>query len=60
MHMHGGVVKTKVQLSSNAVAGWIARLCDKSQIQELELQDNMVNNAYIYMYQMLLINIVNH
>ena len=50
-YMHGGVIRNKIESSSNAVARWITRSQDKSQNQEFELQDNMGNNMYIYIPQ---------
>ena len=36
--MFGGVIRDNIQLSVNALTGWITRLRNKSQNQQFELQ----------------------
>ena len=44
----GGVITNKIQLSINALTGWITKLPKKSQPQQFQFQDNIHDNMYVY------------
>ena len=41
-YVYGGVIRNRIQLSTNTLTGWITRLKNRTHTQQFQLQDNNI------------------